>query len=294
MHLGTGFVQTVLDVSHRDVLLQSGRRTTGRNIADLLARLIDNLSAFTGRRTLHDKANAASRHTAALGLLLQLLQDNRVPVEPALCAAVFANDPRQRCFDGSRGVVQVVAVETHTSLEAECVARTKAGKAQLVFGVVEEELGDGFGSRRGDADFETVLSSVSRTTHEHLDVCAFDGCWGALAKVQRLEGSGRLIGEDARKEIGRQRPLESDQTLAIEDVPLDGLVGILFLPRLELFRQVSLVLLSTASIGDDVKSVWQARNDCVVDNTAGLWVQQGGQCGLVFGQGGQGGGSNAL
>src|SRR5690242_2540149 len=187
-----------------------------------------------------------------------------------------------------------MTVEAHARFETEGVARTKASEAQLVLGVVKQELSDCFSSRGGNADLETILASVSCTADQHFNFCTFDGRRNALTKVQRLQSQTRLVSKHARQDICRERALQSNQPLSVKDVPLHCLVRILLLPRLQLFGQVGLILLSTASIGHDVELVWQACNDCVVNDASSLRMEKGGESRLIGRQCGEGGGSDAL
>jgi hypothetical protein len=121
-----------------------------------------------------------------------------------------------------------------------------------------------------------------------------DGRVDTLAEVERFEVGFRLVVEDAGEDLSRLGALEGDETLAVEDGPLNGLVWVLCLPSLELLFQVCRVLFSAAGIGDDVELVFEAGDYCVVDDAAGLGVEEGGESGLVFWEGGYGGGCYAL
>lgn len=290
-------MHAVLDIAHGDIgTAQRRTRQPRGDDADLRVRgiaQVDDDCALAGRTALLDcEADAALRE--GLGGGRELREDGGGAVEGRRCgvAAVLADDPAQGCGGGCLRGGDVVAVQAHACLEAEGVAGCEAGEPDLVR-VGEEELGDlgweGGAAGCGDGDLEAVLAGVAGSGDE-------EGLWGwgavgqgevqgaAVAEVEGAEisvgGRGRAVGADQGLEDGGgERALQGDESPVVEDLPFDT-VGAVGLPvRLDLGLQEGQVLGAAASVGDEVKCVAiEAGNDGIVDNAAGAFFKQAGEC----------------
>ncbi|KAF7172229.1 hypothetical protein CNMCM5623_004443 [Aspergillus felis] len=78
---------------------------------------------------------------------------------------------------------------------------------------------------------------------------------------------------------GGERALQGDEGPVLEDLPFDA-VGTVGLPvRLDLGLQEGQVLGAAAGVGDEIERVAvEAGNDGVVDNAAGAFFKQTGEC----------------
>ena len=185
IHLSTDLLVAALDVAHGEVLAERGAGHAAGDDSDLLAVLVD-LGTLSGGGTVDDEADtAAADSCSALALGCELRDDGLRSVETTGFATSRRNNPAQTGLDGCCGVVEIVAVETHTGLETERVTSTETSELQTLRASLAEERLD---SRRCclesgivlavERDLETILSSVSTTADK-------DGV--SLAAVRELQ-----------------------------------------------------------------------------------------------------------
>lgn len=201
-------------------------------------------------------------------------------METAHRAAVLGDDPAEAGFDGGGGVVQVVAVQTHTGLETEGVTGAQTGGLETLRARdLEESLDDGGGDLGhgtlvgSEGQLKTVLAGVATAGDE-------DG--GGDAAVSELEvghdgaaevelvGACDIAGQELVEDLGALRALEGDQTTTIVASPLDIATKLA-----ELLIQVLGVLLKARAVGDDVELILsQPRDNRVIHNTTGSRPQE--------------------
>lgn len=293
----------VFDIAHGDVLLERRAGAAAGNLADGSTGLVDDLGAFTGRSAVDDEADTPSVDAStALALGLELGKDGVSAMETTLLAAVLWDDPRESALDGRGGVIQVVAVQTHAGLEAEAIAGAQAGPAELVRAArLEQQLGQGGRVLSRHGDLEAILARVAAARDEHVRNGLAGGQLerqrAALAKVE-IGQVARLGGEDGRDDVDGDRALDGDQATAVQTVPGHGRVAVLAmlgLEGVELAGEVGRVLVAAGGVGDDEEDVpGQLGDDGVVDDAAGVGVQQGGQGGGVVSKSARGRGRDAL
>lgn len=173
-----------------------------------------------------------------------------------------------------------MAVEAHARLEAERVARAEADKPHVRVG--GNLLGDADGVRGGDGHLEAVLAGVSSTGDVAADLVLADLGEERAAKLERSEVRAR----ERLEHLGGLGALERDEAVALEDLPVDRLVGVASVPGVDLGVQVRDVLLGPAGVGHNVPLgpvLGLLGHDRVVDDAA-LVVEEDGERGSVVGQ----------
>lgn len=280
-------MQPILDVAHGDVLAHRRAGQAARDGADLLAVLVD-LGALARGRPVDDEAHAAAVDApAALALGSQLGVDDLSAVEPAGGAALLGDDPAQPRLDGGGGVVEVVAVQAHSRLEAEGVARGEAGELEpLGTRALEEVLRGEGGALEGrvgfpvEGELKAVLACVAAAADEDgvglLAAGELEVGPDGVAKVQLGEVDGGGGGDDLLEDLGAAGALEGEEPGVVEGGPLHGAAKLA-----ELLVKVLEVLLEAGAVGDDVVLLLaEAGDDGVVDDAAGLAPEEGGQLAL--------------
>ncbi len=151
----TGFGELRFHVSRTDAHLQTGRHGTRGHDTDLVAFGIGDLVAVT-RNTAIDHLEAYQLAGNALGLLF--LHERTVD---EILTLDELGDPSQTGLDGRRGIVDIVAVEAETLLQAERIACTQTDilKAVLLAGF-PERLPKFVGILVGDVDLATARTGI--------------------------------------------------------------------------------------------------------------------------------------
>lgn len=281
-------VEAILDIPHGNVLAQSGAGAAACDLANLLPLLVHDLDALPRGRALDQEADPPPLDAqAALALEDELLGDElRAVVARVGAPPLLGDDPAQASLDGGGGVIQVVAVQAHARLEPQAVPRAQARELELLRADGQQRLGHGHGlPGGGDRDLEAVLAGVAAAADEHGAGRAGAGQpdlgRGAGAKVQLGQADRVRVGEHGLEDRGAQGALQGDEPLLVLLLMAD-----LAAKGGELGGQVGVVLVAAGGVGDDVEGVMgKLGDDGVVDDAAGLGVQEGGQGAPVDGQG---------
>ena len=112
------------------------------------------------------------------------------------CTPILADRPSQSAFHGTYTFIEIVAVETHTCLKTQAVARSETSELDLL--VREDRLGNVHSGVGRNRDFKAVLTSVTTTC---------DVTQGTLVTHGRNRHHSALSKRERRqvKALGQQR-----------------------------------------------------------------------------------------
>lgn len=250
LELSARLVDTVLDVSHGNVLLDRWGGTSRGDLADQLTVGVDE-GTLTGRGSLDKETNAAARNT-----VLELVLNLGSAQEASLGTATLANSPGQTGLNRGDSVIQIVAVQAQTGLESQAVTGTQA--SQLHARIGNQQLGELDGVTVRDGDLETILASVSGAGNVAVDT--LDVHEAAIHEGEILEA----LANETLKDLSGLGALKSNQLVVVNDLEVD--IATLVLEVLEVGTDVSQILVGASGIRDNVERILVLADDGVIND----------------------------
>jgi hypothetical protein len=150
-------------------------------------------------------------------------------------------DPLEVGFEHRRGVVDVVPIKAHGRLEAQRVARAKAGGLQAGrLACLQDCVPEPLGVLRRDEDFEAVFAGVPRAGDRRADRGHFPGREPVVLDRREVHARQHL------QDLARGWALERDQRIPAARVHGDRVAG-----RLDLLADPGEVLRDVAGVHDE-------------------------------------------